>query len=167
MEIHPSSDERTRVTARSFYEEVSLELRLGRIVRPGEVNRCLRSLGFRLHYDVYSKPRPDHDAHPPWQSDTLVEVELLRDSTEVDAQEGCDTVCMVYPLATLPSSMIAPFLDAVQDVSRCLGGRVCLQGVAVEREGQLRHLTECVSHLMEEWGEEPGSESLVLMIEND
>jgi len=149
----------------SFHEEVAVELRLDTTLSAGALNRALRGLGFKLDYDVYSMSRPDEGAHPVWQSECLVEVELLRGGEPVDAQDGCDTLRLVYPLATIDSSMTDPFLGAVDAVKAAFGGSLLLAGELVTTSDVSAYMTACITKLMEEWGEEPGSESLRLMIE--
>ncbi|MBT9556714.1 MAG: hypothetical protein IV100_11840 [Myxococcales bacterium] len=147
-----------------FYEEIPVELHLGREASPGEINRVLRSLGFRLHYDVYALPRPGPGPHPNWQSENVVEVEMIRAGVEVDAQDPCDTIRMIYPLATIDSPLIDTFLKALHDVSEAFGCALRLDGSTVELDDVSNYLTDCVSQLLQKWGEEPGSKSLRAMI---
>lgn len=147
-----------------FFEEIPIELRLGREASPGEVNRALRSLGFHLNYDVYSLARPGSGPHPKWQSENIAEVELLRNGKEVDAQDPCDTIRFIYPLATIDSSMINPFVKAVSDTMSTLRCSLFHDNIAIDVDTLSQHLTKCATDLLQKWGEEPGSKTLRLMI---
>ena len=113
-----------------FYQEETVELKLGRVCQPGEMNRVLKKLGFKLYYDVYALPRKDE--YPDWQSDTFVSVTMLLAGEEVDAQEACDQVNMTYPLATIDSSFIGEFVRAVISVKAMLSGTLYHRGSIVE-----------------------------------
>lgn len=149
-----------------FCEEVSVNLRFNRTVSPGEVNRQLKATGFRLYYDVYSMPRPDPAPHPEWQSDHSIAVDLLMDEDEVDAQESCNALRLAYPLATIDSALIDHFLSKVHEVQARLGGELRRNDQVTNLSELSRCLTDAVSRLLVEWGEEPGSKDLRLMIEN-
>lgn len=148
-----------------FHEEVAVSIRLPLPMSPGEMNRTLRSLGYTLWYDVYSLPRPDAPPHPEWQSDILALVHLYLDQREVDAQETSDSIELRYPLATLDTTMISPFLVALSDLEAAVGGSLWMFGATTTIEAVSRHLSALASELMEELGEEPGSLSLCRMIE--
>lgn len=149
-----------------FCEEIAVELRLGRLVPPGELNRQFKTAGFKLYYDVYAMPRPDPSPHPKWQSEHSVDVELSVGTEEVDAQEFCDTIRLAYPLATIDSSLIDHFLETVAEVRSRLGGELWRDGEKITLSELSECLTDAVSKLLTEWGEEPGSKDLRVMIMN-
>jgi len=96
---------------------------LNRVVSPGEVNRILKGLGFKLYYDCYDFPRPDPKPHPNWQSESLAAVSMYRNGEEVDAQEECDEIRIGYLLATLDSALIDPYLALLDKLRDALGGQ--------------------------------------------
>ena len=147
-----------------FYEEVIVSLKLGRNVSPGELNRVLKSLDFTLYYDVYAMEVENNE---DWQSETYMDIEALICGDGVDAQDTCDELRLVYPLARVSSSYIEKFSDLCQVLKLKLGGDLYLNHVKISRDGILEHMTQCVTNLMEEWGEEPGSRTLAMMIENN
>ena len=148
-----------------FHEQVVVTLDFERALTPGETNRQLRTLGFTLHYDVYSMGRPDPPPHPNWQSEILVNIDMVRDGDEVDAQDAADAIRLRYPLARLDSPMMDRFVEVVEAVQARFGGKLYIDGKVVNCAAISAMLTACASELMQEWGEEPGSEILAMMIE--
>ena len=149
-----------------FYQEETVELKLGRVCQPGEINRVFKKLGFKLYYDVYALPRKDEC--PDWQSDTFVNVSLLMAGAEVDAQEDCDQINLSYPLATIDSSFISEFVRVVISVKAILSGTLYHRGSIIEDPASLLvYFEECVSDLMRTWGEEPSSREVVVLIETN
>lgn len=147
-----------------FHERVAVAIRLVRTVSPGELNRHLKALGFTLDYDVYSMPRPESDTQPNWQARQLAFVYLSKDENEVDAQDECDTVELRYPLATIDSALVEPFLRTLESTHTRLGGDLVMNGAPTTIEAVSEHITQYISDLLENWGEEPGSKNLRRMI---
>ena len=145
-------------------ESVQVALRLGRLVPPGELNKALRSLGFRLYYDVYGLPRASGE---PWQSEVVIDVQLYRDGARVDAQDACDQVVLIYPFATVPTPCIDVFTAKAEAASNELGGELLLDGKRTSPSELNEFLVGLASDLMREWGEEPGSEEVTRIIESN
>ncbi|MDX8396491.1 MAG: hypothetical protein R8K22_08770, partial [Mariprofundaceae bacterium] len=57
------------------------------------------------------------------------------------------------------------FSDVVRQIQGKLGGRLCFKKQEINVIEIVPKLTKCVTFLMNEWGEEPGSESLQVLIE--
>ena len=144
-------------------EEVFIVLRLASPRSAGVLNRILRDAGATLSYDVYNFDRVDK--HPVWQSESFAHVELLADGKGVDPQDAADEVRLVYPMATIPSSFILTFVDLVFLLADRLAAAVLADGQVVAHDDLLAELDQITTSLMEAWGEEPGSESLAIMIE--
>ena len=66
-----------------LHETKTFTLRLPRVVSAGEGNRLFRSLGAALFYDVYAFLARESE---PWQSESILNVHLLKDGQEVDAR---------------------------------------------------------------------------------
>ena len=147
-----------------FHERVSIAIRLGRTAPPGELNQQMKGLGFTLDYDVYSMPRPESAPYANWESRQLAVVYLYKDGNEVDAQDECDTVELRYPLATINSAHVEPFLRTLEATHARLGGSLLLSNAPTTVEAVSQHITQCITDLLENWGEEPGSKSLRRMI---
>lgn len=148
-----------------FYEEVAVTLALAEAVSAGRLNRILRDLGATLYYDVYSFDRPDK--HPRWQSEAFASVDLTLNGERADAQDGADTIRVSYPLATVPSTFIGPYVELVYTLADRLDGvPVHYDGRPITAPELTVELERMVTELMTEWGEEPGSQTLVMMIES-
>lgn len=146
-----------------FHETVSITIDLPKAISPGEANRRLKSLGARLDYDVYSFYREDDP--PIWQSDIIAQLRLFLKGQEVYAQDNFDEIRVEYPLATIDSSFINVFFRILREISQEFEGELKMHGKAVSEEEALGHFDELLSNLMKNWGEEAGSRSLVIMIE--
>lgn len=147
----------------SLFEEIPVELVLNEQIPPGRLNRILKELGATLHYDVYGFARSGK--HPIWQSEDFASVDLFIAGERADAQDGADKIVLSYPMATIPSSYINQFLDLAFALAERLETPVLLSGKPIDRDALLAEFDEAVGRLMSEWGEEPGSESLAIMIE--
>ena len=143
---------------------VTVDLPLGQGMPAGPLNRLLRGQGFVLHYDVYAFPRPG-DA-PPWHSGNLANVYLLRGGSESDAQDGADTIRLVYPLPWLFSDHVDAFADLVDGLSTALDCTPLFDGAPYTRAGFVAACDDHVTWLLTEWGEEPGSAGLHEIGEN-
>ncbi|WP_299843672.1 hypothetical protein [uncultured Paracoccus sp.] len=146
-----------------FFEEVPVVLKLDSPRSAGELNRVLRELGATLDYDVYNFDRSEK--HPIWQSESYALIDLAIGGQRADAQDGADQITVSYPMATIPSTYIARFVDLVLALAGRLGATVLYCGEPVDRGQMITELDKIVTSLMTEWGEEPGSESLAIMIE--
>jgi hypothetical protein len=102
-----------------------------------------------------------------WQSETITDVSLFRDDEESDAQKDFDRIALGYLLATRPSSDIDVFLALVERVLAAFQGRLVYNGQPVTLVEIRKEFASCVDFLMKEWGEEPGSESLAIMIQEN
>ena len=148
-----------------FHQEKKISLKFERTVESGELNRVLRSLGFKLFYDVYGMERKDKSED--WQSETYMDIETLYSGELVDAQDNCNELFLVYPLATIDSSFIELFANLTGEIKNKLGGKLTFEGKEVSPNDIVDIFTGYVTELMNEWGEEPGSMSLSIMIERE
>lgn len=153
----------TERTHDPFHQVVSVHLDLPRRLTPGELNRVMKEAGATLHYDVYSFDRDD--TVPMWQSESYVDVVLEADGAEVDAQDAVDHAVLEYPLATIGAEYMSRFADTAFDLASRLGADVRLDAQPVDRAALLAHFESLSSELLSEWGEEPGSKSLRMLIE--
>ena len=128
----------------------------------GKGNRLFRELGATLHYDVYGFNALKNEI---WQSESVLNISLLLNGVEVDAQEDFDEIRMAFPLATRPSSDQSPALELMGTIIHAFGATATYQGEAYSTQAVQDDWDACTSYLLKEWGEEPGSESLRRMIE--
>ena len=70
-------------------------------------------------------------------------------------------------MAIRPSSDIDLFLDLVEKVAFEFGGTIEYAGRVMIISEIRSEFVSCVDSLLKEWGEEPGSESLAIMIEEN
>lgn len=142
-------------------EEVILESPSVRKVP--ELSKILRSLGFTLHEDVFSLDRSDDVA--AWQSDSIVEVQLVFNERETFNLKGkWNSIRLQYYLATLPVELGSIFLDTVHKIAQALNLPMRFRGEVVSVE-QLRAIFDRYSkELVNDLGESPGSEGLAIMI---
>lgn len=146
-----------------FCEEVSVVLKPIGVLSPGALNRTLRELGATLDYDVYNFDRIGK--YPIWQSESFAMIDLFKSGQRVDPQSATDEIRVSYPMATIPSNYIVKFVDVVFALATRLETRVLFGEKAVNVHELVTELDKIVTFLLEEWGEEPGSESLAIMIE--
>ena len=145
-----------------FHQQVCVTIEFDKTHTAGELNRKLKGLGATLHYDVYSFDRAEKG--PIWQSQSLAYVDTFKDEQVVDAQESVDTLKLEYPLATLTSDYIEKFAELMTKVAQAFNTTPLLNGEPITANGFIEHCDELVTDLMETWGEEPGSEVLVIMM---
>lgn len=148
-----------------FYQMVHVELELGKNFSAGRVNRIIKEAGGTLSYDVYGFKRTDKA--PVWQSGSYLYLSLYSDGERVDAQEAADKIVLEYPMATIGSEFISKFADVAEKLASAFEVKALLNGKVCDRDGLIAHCEDIVSRLMSEWGEEPGSESLRIMIEQN
>ncbi len=148
-----------------FHQMIDVKIIFKKPFQAGKLNRLLKGLGAKLHYDVYSFERSDEI--PIWQSESFVYVSLFYEGAEVDAQDTSDSMELSYPLATIGTEYIVKFAEVMEQVSKELEGQSLLNGVAINKEGFIAHCDELATELMQEWGEEPGSETLRILIESN
>lgn len=143
-------------------EEVELQANPARPVH--ELLPMFRSLGFTLHDDVVSLDR--RGRVPPWQCDSIVEVEVRSGGEEVYGFEDgeWDAIRLRYLFATLPADLIDRFIDVVFAVSHALSLPVHYRGAEVDEASLRRLFAEVQADLAAETGEEPGSQSLAILI---
>lgn len=147
-----------------LHEEKEIAIRLPDLIEAGKGNRLFRELGASLHYDIYDFPVGDYDS---WQSKSLLHIRLFNRGKEVDAQEDFDEIRAVYPFADRPSSNQHLALDLIQRLISAFAGEATYQGEAFEKQKVLKDWDACNDFLLKEWGEEPGSKSLRVMIEEN
>ena len=148
-----------------FHQTVEVELVLPSIVQPGRSNRLFKELGAYLNYDVYSFKRKA--AGPEWQSESFIHVHLFLNGEKVDAQDSIDRVVLRYPLATIGSEYISEFANQACTIAKVFCSAIKLFGVEVTDAELIAYCESCVSDLMENFGEEPGSRNLAILIESN
>lgn len=147
-----------------LHEEKKISISLPELVQAGMGNRLLRELGATLHYDVYSFEAEQAEI---WQSDALLDIEIRRDGVEVDAQEDFNEIIVIYPLSIRPSSDQQKALELISKIVSKFNGKACYKGQPFVIEIVQNDWDSCNDYLLKEWGEEPGSESLRRMIEEN
>lgn len=147
-----------------FYQLVSVMIPFGVRHSPGKINRIFKSLGATLHYDVYGFNRLEKG--PIWQSESYVYTTLFLEGIEVDAQEESDSVELQYPLATIGSEYIEKFAELVERVAAAFDSEALLDGKPTNKKSIISWCENLTSNLMDEWGEEPGSQTLRMLIES-
>lgn len=146
-----------------FFQSVSVSIPFEQEYSAGKVNRILKSLGATLYYDVYSFDRSEKG--PIWQSESFAYTDLFCKGVRVDAQETSDCLELIFPLATIGSEYIGKFTELVEKCAEAFQATPLYKGEVTSKERLLSVCDNFVSRLMAEWGEEPGSESLRIMIE--
>ncbi len=148
-----------------FHQIVSVVIPFGRVHSSGEVNRIFKTLGATLHYDVYGFDRLEKG--PVWQSESYAYTVLFCQGNEVDAQEQSDSVELQYPLATIGSEYIENFAELTERVAAAFNTKAILDGKPVDKQSIISWCESLTSNLMSEWGEEPGSQTLRILIESN
>lgn len=147
-----------------FHQTVSVFINLDKTYTSGQLNRKVKELGAKLHYDVYSFEREDKG--PIWQSESLIYVVTFNDDKEVDAQDSSNKLELQFPLATLGTEQISKFANVVTNVADAFSVKPLINGSEVTETEIVEHCDGLVTDLMETWGEEPGSETLRMIIES-
>ena len=101
-----------------------------------------------------------------WQSESLIYVVTFDDDKEVDAQDSSNKLELQYPLATLGTEQISKFANVVSNVADAFSVKPLLNGSEVTEIEIVEHCDGLVTDLMETLGEEPGSETLRMIIES-
>lgn len=148
-----------------FHQIVSVFVELGKQYSSGEINRIMKEAGATLHYDVYGFERVEKG--PVWQSESYIYVALFCDGNEVDAQESVDKIEFQYPMATIGAEYISKFTDIVVNLASEFNANILLNGIVIDKSALIAHCESLVTELMSEWGEEPGSETLRILIEQN
>ena len=147
-----------------LHEEKPFEIVLPARVSAGLGNRKFRELGATFYYDVYAFDAP---CSPGWQSDTVLNIDLYLETAEVDAQEDFDRIVATYPFASRPSSDQASAIELVMRIAAAFDGAVNYKGEKMSPEQVQADWDNCTNYLMKEWGEEPGTEELARMIQEN
>lgn len=128
-----------------------------------ELTSCLLRLGFTRHDDVFSFDRADKIM--PWQHGSICEVHAYSGEIEVYGDEGYwDAFELRYLFAFLPIGLVAYFENIVFQVCECLQIAPTVNGQLVGRRELRRILEVFAADLMDECGEEPGTEALAILI---
>ncbi|WP_147393157.1 hypothetical protein [Paracoccus siganidrum] len=133
-----------------FYEAVPVEVGLPAEIKPGNLNRILKTLGATLSYDTYSFDRDD--IYPPWQSDIYAILNLSRSGSLVDAQDVVDCIVAEYPMASIGSEFIVRFAGKVFEISDALNGTVVMDGLKVTKDELIGNLDGVAGRLLSERG---------------
>ncbi|MEH6448307.1 MAG: hypothetical protein V7765_06515 [Oleispira sp.] len=147
-----------------LHESKNINISLSETIGAGKGNRLFRELGAILHYDVYSFEASENEI---WQSESILDIELRRDGVEVDAQDDFNQIILFYLLASRPSSDQTKALNLVSKVISTFNGNASYLGQPFSVDSVQGNWDEANDFLLKEWGEEPGSESLRRMIEEN
>ncbi|WP_295890640.1 hypothetical protein [uncultured Vibrio sp.] len=147
-----------------LHEEKSIVIKLEMEISAGKANRLFKELGATLHYDVYSF---DIDEFEIWQSESLLNITLKNNGVEVDGQENFNEIIASYPFASRPSSDQSKALDLVSKLTEVFEATAFYNCIQFSMEVVQSDWDNCNDFLLKEWGEEPGSESLRIMIEEN
>lgn len=148
-----------------FYQEVEVQFPLNRVVSAGKVNRLLKSAGATLFYDVYGFKRETEV--PDWQSECFADVYLYFQGQSADAQESIDHVVLRYPMASIGTEYIEKFCSLAQEISVAFDVTAELDGEVIDSDLLRAYLESIAARIMEDWGEEPGSMGLAILIETN
>lgn len=149
----------------TFRETIKFDLNLNGHRSAGELNRIFHTLGATLHYDIYTFDRSEK--HPDWQSESFAYIHMFLADRRVDAQDGADRLKLTYMMATVPSVFVEVFADIAANLAEKLDVDIELNGEKMTRQKIIDVLDQAVSELMSDWGEEPGSETLAIMMAQD
>ncbi|MDC5840271.1 hypothetical protein [Vibrio europaeus] len=147
-----------------LHEEKQINVSLPSVISAGKANRLFSELGATLHYDVYSFKA---DRNEIWQSESILYIELKCEGNRVYAQDDFDEIVLVYPFATRPSSDQKIALNLITNIMKSFKAEACYNGKPLESSIVQEDWDLCADFLLKEWGEEPGSESLRIMIEEN
>lgn len=147
-----------------LHESKQVEIILPKVISAGEANRLFRELGATLDYDAYSFYAENPE---PWQDDCVLSVDLLKNSIEVDAQDDFDQINAIYLFASNPSCNQTEALNIIEKMIVAFNGKAKYEGYPFTRDNVQTDWDSCNDYLLKEWGEEPGSESLQIMIEEN
>ncbi len=147
-----------------LHESKKLILVLPEKIEAGKANRLFRELGADLHYDVYSF-KAEHAE--PWQSESLLYIDLKVNGVKVDAQEDFDQIDAIYLFATRPSSDQGKVLYLLEKIIEKFDAKCEYDGKKFDPIEVQKDWDSVNDFLLKEWGEEPGSKSLRIMIEEN
>ncbi|MBQ0806994.1 MAG: hypothetical protein KBT55_03395 [Porticoccus sp.] len=147
-----------------LHEEKEIAISLDQIIAAGQGNRLFRELGAKLHYDVYDFPASSFEN---WQSESLLHVKLLFDGKEVNAQENFNGISLLYPFSVRPSSDQQKALNLINQIIAKFDGIATYKNQDFSVGCVQSDWDSCNDFLLKEWGEEPGSKSLRIMIEEN
>ena len=147
-----------------LHESKKIDISLSETIGAGKGNRLFRELGATLHYDVYSFEASENEI---WQSESILDIKLRRDGIEVDAQDDFNQIIVIYLLASRPSSDQTRALNLVSRIISTFNGNASYLGHPFSIDSVQGDWDEANGFLLKEWGEEPGSESLRRMIEEN
>jgi len=146
-----------------LHESKQIEIALPETISAGKANRLFRELGATLHYDVYSF---EAESSELWQSD-LLHIELKKDENVVDAQDDFNQIIAIYLLASRPSNDQPKALKLITKIVTEFNAIANYQGCPFLEQSVQEDWDNCNDYLLKEWGEQPGSESLRIMIEEN
>ena len=144
-----------------LHEEKSIDIKLNVEISGGKANRLFNELGATLHYDVYSF---DIDNYENWQAESLLHITLKNNGNEVDAQDDFDEIIASYPFALRPSSDQRKVICLIEALIKTFDGEAFYNSNIFSIESTQLDWGTCNDFLLKEWGEEPGSKSLAIMI---
>ncbi|CAA0121065.1 Uncharacterised protein [BD1-7 clade bacterium] len=147
-----------------LHEEKEIIVTLPEVIEAGKGNRLFLELGATLHYDVYDFSA---DSAENWQSESLLHVTLMFNGSEVDAQEDFNVITLAYPFALRPSSNQQDVLNLINKIIAKFNAVATYQGQDFSVATAQSDWDLCNDFLLKEWGEEPGSKSLRIMIEEN
>jgi hypothetical protein len=129
-----------------------------------ELAPIFRKLGFTFHDDIVSLDRQERV--PPWQHSSIVEIEVLCGGEEVFGfDEGeWDTILIKYLFASLPFELTDKFVEIAFLLSKEFSLPLMQAGATIDEMWLRQRLTWIRQELLDQTGEEAGSEGLAIQI---
>ncbi len=147
-----------------FHEVEAVDLQSVSERRTSELVRVLEKHGFTLHEDVFSFDRKC--STPPWQHDSVIELEVLHNDQEVyDFEEGLwSTLRLKYLFASLPFEFVDQFIEVAYALSQELGTSLMFRGRNIDRGELKAHFERYRDEVLSMTGDDVGSEGLAILI---
>jgi len=157
----------------NYHEEELVVLRAPGAFDRARLGKFLQRRGFKLEDEFYYLPRKGRSER--WQTTTLVTIDVIRSGqriyeTEEDIAAGLgttwDELRASYLLASLPRECIASFVQEIDALTTEFNLSVGYNGDNIDPVELGKRLNLVADELAREW-DEPGSETLVILIEQE
>ncbi|MBY5991154.1 hypothetical protein [Ferrimonas balearica] len=149
-----------------LHEEKTVCVMLPSVWCAQEGHRVFSELGATLFDDVYGFALNPEEVED-WQSETLLDIVLMFKGREVTHSDKFDQVVLSYLFASRPIADQCRALELIEALVSMLGGIANYGNEAFSMEAVRRDWDRCNEFLYEQWREEPGSEQLAIMIEEN
>lgn len=147
-----------------FHEVEHVEICTSALRPIPELAPIFRKLGFTFHDDVVSLDRKENI--PPWQHSSIVEVEIICSGEEIFGfEEGeWESIRIQYLFASLPFELTDKFVETAFLISKELSLPLQKAGATIDEIWLRQRFDWIRQDLLEQTGEEAGSESLAILI---